>query len=368
MEFLAEYGIFLLKALTVVISIILVIAGIAAVSSKPKANHDGYISVNKVNDDLDDYKEVLEESLYEKDELKELEKARAKEDKAKAKAEKAKAKADKKLNKGTEAKDEDSQEVAEPARKRVFVLDFDGDVKASAADFMREEITAILTMARKEDEVVVRLESGGGMVHSYGLASSQLQRIKDKGIPLTVCIDKVAASGGYMMACIADKIVSAPFAIVGSIGVVAQLPNFSRLLKKHDVDFEMFTAGKYKRTVTMFGHNSAKAKEKFSEDLEETHVLFKNHVSHFRPSLNIEEIATGDTWYGQDALVNKLVDQLGTSDDYLVSACDEADVFEVSYEFKKTLQEKLGFAVQMGIEKAATRFLTMLNTQTHTKR
>jgi|TARA_B110000008_G_C16909290_1_gene539980 serine protease SohB len=367
LEFLAEYGIFLLKALTVVISIILVIAGIAAVSSKPKANHDGYISVNKVNDDLDDYKEVLEESLYEKDELKELEKARAKEDKAKAKAEKAKAKADKKLNKGTEAKDEDSQEVAEPARKRVFVLDFDGDVKASAADFMREEITAILTMARKEDEVVVRLESGGGMVHSYGLASSQLQRIKDKGIPLTVCIDKVAASGGYMMACIADKIVSAPFAIVGSIGVVAQLPNFSRLLKKHDVDFEMFTAGKYKRTVTMFGHNSAKAKEKFSEDLEETHVLFKNHVSHFRPSLNIEEIATGDTWYGQDALVNKLVDQLGTSDDYLVSACDEADVFEVSYEFKKTLQEKLGFAVQMGIEKAATRFLTMLNTQTHTK-
>ncbi len=367
MEFLAEYGIFLLKALTVVISIILVIAGIAAVSSKPKANHDGYISVNKVNDDLDDYKEVLEESLYEKDELKELEKARAKEDKAKAKAEKAKAKADKKLNKGTEAKDEDSQEMAEPARKRVFVLDFDGDVKASAADFMREEITAILTMARKEDEVVVRLESGGGMVHSYGLASSQLQRIKDKGIPLTVCIDKVAASGGYMMACIADKIVSAPFAIVGSIGVVAQLPNFSRLLKKHDVDFEMFTAGKYKRTVTMFGHNSAKAKEKFSEDLEETHVLFKNHVSHFRPSLNIEEIATGDTWYGQDALVNKLVDQLGTSDDYLVSACDEADVFEVSYEFKKTLQEKLGFAVQMGIEKAATRFLTMLNTQTHTK-
>tara|TARA_B110001454_G_scaffold5294_1_gene4935 strand:+ start:21408 stop:22514 length:1107 start_codon:yes stop_codon:yes gene_type:complete len=367
LEFLAEYGIFLLKALTVVISIILVIAGIAAVSSKPKANHDGYISVNKVNDDLDDYKEVLEESLYEKDELKELEKARAKEDKAKAKAEKAKAKADKKLNKGTEAKDEDSQEMAEPARKRVFVLDFDGDVKASAADFMREEITAILTMARKEDEVVVRLESGGGMVHSYGLASSQLQRIKDKGIPLTVCIDKVAASGGYMMACIADKIVSAPFAIVGSIGVVAQLPNFSRLLKKHDVDFEMFTAGKYKRTVTMFGHNSAKAKEKFSEDLEETHVLFKNHVSHFRPSLNIEEIATGDTWYGQDALVNKLVDQLGTSDDYLVSACDEADVFEVSYEFKKTLQEKLGFAVQMGIEKAATRFLTMLNTQTHTK-
>lgn len=360
MEFLAEYGVFLLKTLTIVVSIILVVAGVAAVSGKQKSNHDGHITVNKMNDDLEEYKEILEDSLFDKDELKELEKARAKEDKEKAKAEKIKAKADKKAGK-TEV------EVVKPAKKRVFVLDFDGDIKASAADLMREEITAVLTMARKEDEIVVRLESGGGMVHSYGLASSQLQRIKDKGIPLTVCIDKVAASGGYMMACIADKIISAPFAIVGSIGVVAQLPNFNRLLKKHDVDFEMFTAGEYKRTVTMFGHNSAKAKEKFNADLEETHVLFKNHVSHFRPALNIAEVATGDTWYGQDALANNLVDELGTSDDYLVAACNDADVFEVGYEFKKSLQEKLGIAVQMGIEKAATRFLTMVNTQTHTK-
>ncbi|MFT7409646.1 MAG: serine protease SohB [Oleispira sp.] len=368
MEFLAEYGIFLLKALTIVVSIILVVAGVAAVSGKQKSNHEGHISINKVNDDLDDYKEILEESLYDKDELKELEKARAKEEKANEKAEKAKAKADRKAGKASNV--DVSKEESEPLdviKKRVFVLDFDGDIKASAADLMREEITAILTMARKEDEVVVRLESGGGMVHSYGLASSQLQRIKDKGIPLTVCIDKVAASGGYMMACIADKIVSAPFAIVGSIGVVAQLPNFSRLLKKHDIDFEMFTAGEYKRTVTMFGHNSAKAKDKFREDLEETHVLFKNHVSRFRPGLNIEEVATGDVWYGQDALENKLIDQLGTSDDYLVNACNDADVFEVSYEFKKSLQEKLGFAVQVGIEKAATRFLTVMNAQTHTK-
>jgi serine protease SohB len=368
LEFLAEYGIFLLKALTIVVSIILVVAGVAAASGKQKSNHEGHISINKVNDDLDDYKEILEESLYDKDELKELEKARAKEEKANEKAEKAKAKADKKAGKISNAggSKEESEQV-DVIKKRVFVLDFDGDIKASAADLMREEITAILTMARKEDEVVIRLESGGGMVHSYGLASSQLQRIKDKGIPLTVCIDKVAASGGYMMACIADKIVSAPFAIIGSIGVVAQLPNFSRLLKKHDIDFEMFTAGEYKRTVTMFGHNSEKAKDKFREDLEETHVLFKNHVSRFRPGLDINEVATGDVWYGQDALENKLIDQLGTSDDYLVNACNDADVFEVSYEFKKSLQEKLGFAVQMGIEKAATRFLTVMNAQNHTK-
>lgn len=368
MEFLAEYGVFLLKALTIVVSIILVVAGIVAVGGKKNHHHDGQITVNKVNDDLDEYKETLEESLFEKEELKEIEKARSKEEKAKAKEEKAKAKALRKANKKAGKKDlPEAEDSVETHKKRVFVLDFDGDIKASAADLMREEITAVLTMARKEDEVVVRLESGGGMVHSYGLASSQLQRIKDKGIPLTVCIDMVAASGGYMMACIADKIVAAPFAIVGSIGVVAQLPNFSRLLKKHDIDFEMFTAGEYKRTVTMFGHNSAKAKDKFREDLEETHVLFKNHVTRFRPCVNIEEVATGDVWYGQDALENKLVDQLGTSDDYLVSACNDADVFEVNYEFKKSLQEKLGLAVQVGIEKAATRFLTLINAQTHTK-
>lgn len=363
MELLAEYGIFLLKALTIVVAVILVVAGIAAAGGKQKSNNDGQITVNKINDDLDDYKETLEASLLEKDELKNLEKAKAKAEKDKAKAEKAQAKQEKKAGKNVSEPAAD----AEAPRKRVFVLDFDGDIKASAADLMREEITAVLTMARKDDEIVIRLESGGGMVHSYGLASSQLQRIRDRGIPLTVCIDKVAASGGYMMACIANKIVSAPFAIVGSIGVVAQIPNFSRLLKKHDVDFEMFTAGEYKRTVTMFGHNSAKAKEKFREDLEETHVLFKNHVTRFRPELNIEEVATGDVWYGQDALENKLVDALGTSDDYLVTACNNADVFEVSYEFKKSLQEKLGLSVQIGVEKAATRFLTLLNTQTHTK-
>lgn len=385
MDALAQYGIFLLEALTIVVAIILVVAGISAVGGKQKSNNDGHIAINKVNDDLEEYKDTLEANLYDKDEYKALEKARAKEAKEKQKAEKANEKALAKEKKkaakkkgatavattDTTAEETDTISVDESheenAKKRVFVLDFDGDIKASAADLMREEITAVLTMARKQDEVVVRLESGGGMVHSYGLASSQLQRIKDKGIPLTVCIDKVAASGGYMMACIADKIVAAPFAIVGSIGVVAQVPNFSRLLKKNDIDFEMFTAGEYKRTVTMFGHNSAKAKDKFREDLEETHVLFKNHVTRFRPGLNIEEVATGDVWYGQDALANKLVDELGTSDDYLVTACNDADVFEVNYEFKKSLQEKLGIAVQVGIEKAATRFLTLLQAQTHTK-
>ena len=353
MEFLSDYGLFLLKAITVVIAILFVVGGVVAVGARNrKPGNEGELSVRKLNDELEDDREQLEDAILSKDELKALDKEKKKEDKAKLKAEKKRAKD------GLE-----SREV----RKRVFIMDFDGDIQASAVDTFRREITAVLTMARPEDEVVVRLESGGGMVHSYGLAASQLKRIRDKGISLTVCVDRVAASGGYMMACIANRIVAAPFAIIGSIGVVAQLPNFSRLLKKHDVDYELFTAGEYKRTVTMFGHNSMKAKDKFQSDLEDTHDLFKAHVKQFRPRIEIEKVATGDIWYGQQAIDNKLIDEVGTSDDYIVSACDRADVFAVRYEHRKTLQEKLGISLQKGLESALTRMLTLLNRQQQSK-
>lgn len=353
MEFLADYGSFLLKAATIAIAILVVIGGLVAIGARNRHHQEeGELNIRKLNDDLEDDKSQLEVALLDKDELKSLEKERKKEEKAKAKAEKKKAKD------GLE-----SREV----RKRVFVLDFDGDIQASQVELLRREITAVLTMAEKDDEVVVRLESGGGMVHSYGLASSQLKRIRDKGIALTVCVDRVAASGGYMMACLANRIVAAPFAIIGSIGVVAQLPNFHRLLKKHDVDYELFTAGEYKRTVTMFGQNTDKAKEKFQSDLEETHGLFKSHVKQFRPRIDIENVATGDIWYGLQAVEHRLIDEVGTSDDYLMAACDRADVYSVRYEFRKTLQEKLGLAVQKGAEGAVTRALTMLSRQQQSK-
>ncbi|UTW46860.1 protease SohB [Bacterioplanoides sp. SCSIO 12839] len=353
MEFLVEYGTFLLKAVTIVVSILIVVGGIISLSARPKSQADGELVIKKLNDELDDHKEQLEDAILDKELLKKMAKDKKKEEKEKEKTAKKAAKS--------------KAETESEEKKRVFVLDFDGDIKASEVELLRHEISAILTMATPDDEVVVTLESGGGMVHSYGLASSQLQRIRDKKIPLTICVDKVAASGGYMMACLADKIVAAPFAIIGSIGVVAQLPNFNRLLKKHDVDFELFTAGEYKRTVTMFGHNSAKAKDKFQSDLEDTHELFKDHVGQYRNNLNVEAVATGDIWYGQQALENGLIDQIGTSDQYLVDACEQSDVFTVRYEYKKTLQEKLGIAVQHGAESAFTRLLTAANNRMQSK-
>lgn len=356
MDFLIEYGAFLLKAVTIVLAILVVAGGIVAIGARNKNTSDGELVVKKLNDELDEHKEQLEHSVLNKETIKLQEKDKKKADKEKSRAEKKSAK------KKTEEKETDQD-----SRKRIYTLDFDGDIKASEVALLRQEISAILTLATDKDEVVITLESGGGMVHSYGLAASQIERIKAKGIPLTICVDKVAASGGYMMACLADKLMAAPFAIIGSIGVVAQVPNFNRLLKKHEVDFELFTAGEYKRTVTMFGHNSAKAKDKFQDDLEDTHELFKQHVSRYRKDLDIHAVATGDIWYGQQALENGLIDEVGTSDDYLIAACKDADVFSVRYEYKKSLKEKLGLAVQAGVESAVTKLMTAANERMHSK-
>ena len=228
--------------------------------------------------------------------------------------------------------------------KKIFVLDFDGDIKASAVKHLREEISTIISTANKDDEVVVRLESGGGMVHGYGLAAAQLVRLKEAGLTLTVCVDKIAASGGYMMACVADKILAAPFAVLGSIGVVSQLPNFNKWLKKHDIDYEMFTAGEYKRTVTMFGENDDEDRAKYKEELEQTHELFKHFVTTYRPQLDLSKVANGDHWYGEDALKLNLVDELSTSDAYLLKQMENYQAYALLSRQKPTLAEKLGLA------------------------
>lgn len=250
-----------------------------------------------------------------------------------------------------------SQQFAKEARARkknnqkVYVLDFKGDVQASAVENLREEITLILATAKAGcDRVVLRLESPGGMVHGYGLAAAQLVRLRDAGFHLTICVDKVAASGGYMMACIASEIISAPFAVVGSIGVVAQVPNFNRLLKEHNIDFELYTAGQYKRTVTMFGENTEEGKAKFEEELQQTHALFKHFVEKYRPQLNVEKVATGEHWYGEDALNLNLVDQLQTSDEYLLGLLPQHDVYVIQTRRKPTLGEKLGLQAAQVVE------------------
>ena len=334
MEFFADYAGFLAKTVTVVVAIVLVLVVVAALRGKGRRG-GGQLQVNKLNDFYKQLRHRLEQSVLDKDQLKAAHKA---ENKA--------------------AKQARKDGVQKP---RVFVLDFDGDIKASATDSLRHEITALLSMATPQDEVVLRLESGGGMVHSYGLASSQLARIRQAGVPLTICIDKVAASGGYMMACIGEKLIAAPFAIIGSIGVVAQLPNVHRLLKKHDIDFEVYTAGEYKRTLTVFGENTEKGREKFQEDLLEIHEQFKNFVARYRPKLDIDDVATGEVWLGLAALEKQLVDELKTSDEYLAERARDAELFQLHYAEKKTLQERVGLAASTALDRFALTWLSRLN-------
>lgn len=246
------------------------------------------------------------------------------------------------------AKDKTKKDDTQKSNKSIFVLDFEGDIKASAVAHLREEISVIISSAKAGDEVVVRLESGGGQVSAYGLASSQLARIKEVGLGLTVCVDKVSASGGYMMACVADKIIASDFAVIGSVGVVSQLPNFHKLLKKHDIDFEMFTAGEYKRTVTMFGENDDDDRIKHQADIDRIHELFKAFVKKNRPSLDVDKIATGEIWFGQDALDLGLIDEIGTSDAYVLDLMKSHEVFVLHTRTKPTLAEKLGFE-QVGV-------------------
>ena len=337
-EFLFEYGLFAAKLTTFVVAVLIVVMASVAAAQRVKRSKKGHIETSKVNDEIDAMRMTLDAGVSDPDAFKRRFKQRLKDRKRERKARRKALK-----RAGADRRDGDD-------KPRKFVLDFDGDLRALAVSRLRKEVTAVLALAGERDEVIVRVESRGGMVHAYGLAASQLARVKARGIALTVCIDKVAASGGYMMACVADRILASPFAVVGSIGVVAQLPNFHRLLKKHDIDFELITAGEYKRTLTVFGENTEAGREKFTAEIEDVHALFKDFVGEHRPTLDIERVATGEAWFGRRALELGLVDELVTSDEYLVRACDDADVFEVRYVERKPLPQRLGLVVQDAVD------------------
>ena len=322
-EFLADYGLFLLKAITIVAAIVVVI-GVAAAAGKKASHHEG-LEVESLNKKYQMLASALKQIVMNKADWKAETKAEKERDKAMAKS--------------------------EEKRPRVFVIDFKGDLKASALPSLREEVSAVLEVATPDDQIILRLENYGGVVHEHGLAASQLVRIRDKEIPLVVTVDKVAASGGYLMACVASKIVAAPFAILGSIGVIAQLPNFNRLMDSHGIDYEQITAGKYKRNVTIFGKNTDEDRAKLKEELEDVHSLFKTAVSAYRPDLDLDKIATGEHWYGTRAIELGLVDEIMTSDELLAGLAKDHDLYRVAYKIKQPLQKRLMANIDGALDK-----------------
>ena len=322
LEIFLEYGLFLLKVITVLISVIVLISFVAA---SKKSNTSEGLEIENLNEKYKGLSDSLNKAVMEKDEWKK-----------KQKSEKAIAKKNKKKK---------------TKKPKVYILDFIGDIKASAVPSLREEVTAILDIAKRNDQIVLRLDNHGGVVHEHGLAASQLARIRQKKIHLTVVVDKVAASGGYLMASVANKIYAAPFAILGSIGVIAQLPNFNRLLDNYGVDFEQITAGQYKRNVTMFGKNTDEDREKLKDQLEEIHELFKSSVNEYRPQLDLERVATGEHWYGSKALELGLIDEIKTSDELLIEMAKKYEIFSVKLKIKKPLKKRLLSNIDSLLEK-----------------
>jgi inner membrane peptidase. Serine peptidase. MEROPS family S49 len=329
-EFISVYGLFLAKVATVVLAIA-ALAILAVSLGQRKNRQKGELQLTDLGEQ---YREMQRDMR--------LARMDTAEQKVWLKQFKKQTKADDKLKK--QRAKSGAVEVTKPC---LYVLDFKGSMDAHEVTSLREEISAVLAVASAQDEVLLRLESPGGVVHGYGLAASQLERLRKGGIRLTVAVDKVAASGGYMMACVADRIVAAPFAIIGSIGVVAQIPNFHRLLKKNDIDVELHTAGQFKRTLTLFGENTEQGREKFREDLNETHELFKRFVHEQRPSLDIDSVATGEHWFGSQAKEKGLIDAIGTSDDLLIAELDNHEVIAVRYTRRKRLMDRFtGSAVE----------------------
>lgn len=339
MELLSEYGLFLAKIATVVIAIAAV--AILIVNLTQRKRQRGELRITRLSEQYKEMQEDMSVALLDGHQQKLWHKSQKKKLKLEAKTAKARAK-------------EGHQDTDKP---RVYVLDFKGSMDAHEVSSLREEVTAVLAVAKPQDQVVLRLESPGGVVHGYGLASSQLQRLRDNHIPLTIAVDKVAASGGYMMACVADKIVAAPFAILGSIGVVAQIPNFNRFLKNKEIDIELHTAGQYKRTLTLLGENTEEGRQKFREDLDETHHLFKDFVKRMRPSLDIDKVATGEHWYGIQAQEKGLVDEVGTSDDLLLDLMKGRDLVGVRYTQRKRLLDRFTNSAAESADRLMLRWL-----------
>jgi serine protease SohB len=315
-EFLSAYGLFLAELAT--FALVLVILVLVIVASRRRGHAEGLV-VEHMNRRFEDSADELKLAIEGKGRYKKALKARQKERKREDKA------------RGKEGS----------TKPRLYVLDFKGDLRARAAASLREEVSAVLRVAKPGEQVLVRLENSGGTVHEHGFAASQLTRLKQHGLKLVVAVDKVAASGGYLMACVADRLIAAPFAIIGSIGVLAQLPNFHRLLEEKGVDFEQITAGRYKRTLTMFGENTDEGRAKLKEQVEEIHELFKAQIRVHRPQVDVESVATGEHWHGVRALELKLVDEIKTSDDVLLEAAKDHDVYHIAYKRRRSLQERI---------------------------
>lgn len=216
--------------------------------------------------------------------------------------------------------------------KPLAVLTFVGDIGAKQYKSFGQLIDEVIINKSEIDEVVVVVNSPGGAVSPYGNVYSQMERVRDAGLKLTVCIDVVAASGGYLMSLPAHKIIAAPFSMVGSVGVMAFVPNLRGLLEDYNINPRTFTAGKYKRTVSLTDEATEEEVEKFKQQLNAIHRLFLEAVKKYRKDVKMEVVETGEHWTARESveLGLGLVDDIATSQQYLLEANRDRDLIILS--------------------------------------
>lgn len=224
------------------------------------------------------------------------------------------------------------EKTGEPGK--VAVLKFKGDIRASARFAFAKLVDEVVLNAREFKEVVVVVESPGGGVSEYGMLFAELERMRkcEENFQLTVVVDTVAASGGYLMSLPAHKILAAPFAMVGSIGVVSFIPNIRELLEANKIKPRTFTAGDFKRTVTLTDEGDEKSAEQYKQQLALIHEQFKQALKKYRPQVELEKVATGEAWLASTTVEKELqlVDGLNTSHALLLEMNQSFDLVEYS--------------------------------------
>ncbi|MDP3296608.1 MAG: signal peptide peptidase SppA [Thermodesulfovibrionia bacterium] len=200
-----------------------------------------------------------------------------------------------------------------PIGEKVGIIRVEGVILDS-----RDVIDELKTYAKDSSikAVVIRIDSPGGAVAPAQEIYKEIVKLK-KEKKVVASMGSVAASGGYYIACPADKIVANPGTLTGSIGVIMEIPNIEGLMKKIGVETKVIKSGKHKDIASMFKSMTEEERKILQSVLDDVHDQFIRAVSEGRNMKyeNIKELADGRIFTGKKAKELGLVDTLGNLDD-----------------------------------------------------
>ncbi|WP_343192796.1 S49 family peptidase [Buchnera aphidicola (Taiwanaphis decaspermi)] len=224
-------------------------------------------------------------------------------------------------------------------KSNLYILDYNDKIKKNKIKKLREEISSIILVAKKNDEVLLRLENTSDIVYEYGLVIAQLQRLRKKGIKLIISIDKIVSNGGYIIACVADHISASPFSIIGPINIVVNIPNIDKYTQTSNLNNQLNDCNTFTK-LTLIKNNTKIYVNKIFNKLDIKKYIRNSFIKDMRPSLNLNKIFNQNYWIGENAINEKLIDSINTSDDILFSKKDTHNLLKIKYVYKSNIVEK----------------------------